>query len=207
MSILPKSVQNLIDQFSRFPGVGPKTASRLVFYLLNQEKEGIDELGNAVLAVNKNIVKCQKCYNLSDSNLCSLCGSISRDKKTLMIVEESLDIVALEKTDYQGLYFVLGGLISPIDDVSPEDLRVNELIKRLSDKTIKEMILATDPSLEGEATAMYLTKEVEKYQNLGKIDKKLQITRIARGLPVGSDLEYADEVTLMRSLEGRKKFN
>jgi len=207
MSILPKSVQNLIDQFSRFPGVGPKTASRLVFYLLNQEKEGIDELGNAVLAVNKNIVKCQKCYNLSDSNLCSLCGSISRDKKTLMIVEESLDIVALEKTDYQGLYFVLGGLISPIDDVSPEDLRVNELIKRLSDKTIKEMILATDPSLEGEATAMYLTKEVEKYQNLGKIDKKLQITRIARGLPVVSDLEYADEVTLMRSLEGRKKFN
>ncbi|KKP88052.1 MAG: Recombination protein RecR [Berkelbacteria bacterium GW2011_GWA2_35_9] len=207
MSILPKSVQNLIDQFSRFPGVGPKTASRLVFYLLSQEKEGIDELGQAVLAVNKNIVKCQKCYNLSDSNLCSLCGSNSRDKKTLMVVEEPLDIVALEKTDYQGLYFVLGGLISPIDDVSPEDLRVNELINRLSDGTIREMILATDPSLEGEATAMYLSKEVEKYQNSGKIDKKLQITRIARGLPVGSDLEYADEVTLMRSLEGRKKFN
>ncbi len=207
MSILPKSVQKLIDEFSQFPGIGPKTASRLVFYLLSKEKEEIESLGQAVLAINKNITRCSKCYNLSDSSLCSLCGSNTRDKKIIMLVEESLDIVALEKTDYQGLYFVLGGLISPVDDVSPDDLRVKELIDRLSDGSIKEMILATDPSLEGEATAMYITKEVEKYQISGKIDKKLQITRIARGLPVGSDLEYADEVTLMRSLEGRKKFN
>lgn len=207
MSILPKSVQNLIDEFSQFPGIGPRTASRLVFYLLSSEKEGIEKLGKAVLAVNKNITRCSKCYNLSDLSICSLCKSSSRDSQTIMIVEETLDIVALEKTDYQGLYFVLGGLISPIDDISPEDLRVKELIARLSEGSILEMILATDPSLEGEATAMYITKEVEKYQNLGKINKKLKITRIARGLPVGSDLEYADEVTLMRSLEGRKKFN
>ena len=206
MSILPKSIQNLIDQFASFPGIGPKTASRLVFFLLNKEKEEITEFSQAVAAINNNIKLCEKCYNLSDNKICQLCSSQTRDHSILMLVEDPLDVVALEKTDYEGLYFILGGLISPVDDISPDDLRIKELMFRLTDNKIKELILATDPSLEGEATAMYLSKEVEKNQNSSKIDKKLAITRIARGLPVGGDLEYADEVTLMRSLEGRKKF-
>ena len=206
MKILPESIEDLIDKFNQLPGIGKKTASRLVFFLLKQPKEFMADFGNNLIGLQENITHCKICYNICDKNICSLCNSASRNHETLMVVEEPLDIVALEKTEYDGLYFVLGGVISPMDNIGPEDLKIHELLERLeTDKSIKELILATDPSLEGEATAMYVAKNIENLQTNGKINKKLNITRIARGLPVGGDLEYADEVTLARSIEGRRK--
>ena len=200
MNILPKSVQNLIEEFSKLPGVGPKTASRLVFYLLTKPESDIARLGNAVTELKKNLVYCEKCFNISEKTPCVICLDPKRDETEVMVVEEPLDVLALSKTDYQGLYHVLGGVISPIDGIGPEELRIMELIAKLKKGSTKELILATDPSLEGEATAMYISKLIEK-ENI-----KIKVTRIARGLPVGSDLEYADEITLTRALEGRNNY-
>lgn len=207
MSILPRSVQKLIDEFSKLPGVGPKTASRLAFYLLTKPVSDINNLGQAVLDLKKHLVYCQECFNIAEKSPCDICADAKRDKAKLMVVEEPLDVVALSKTDYNGLYHVLGGVISPIDGIGPEQLRIRELLAKLKKDPpageadgLKEVILATDPSLEGEATAMYLAKQIEK----NKI--KIKVTRIARGLPVGGDLEYADEITLARALEGRSKY-
>lgn len=207
MNILPKSIENLIEQFNKLPGIGRKTASRLVFYLLNQPKEETEVFGQLMLDLKTSLHYCRQCFNISDQPVCQICGSASRDHSLVMAVEEPLDVIALEKTEYDGLYHILGGVISPMDGIGPTDLKIKELLERLADEKseIKELILATDPSLEGEATAMYLAKEIENWQNDGKIDKNLKITRIARGLPVGGDLEYADEVTLARSIEGRRK--
>lgn len=202
MSILPKSVQNLIEEFSKLPGVGPKTASRLVFYLLKKHQGDIDKLAEAVKDLKKNLVTCEGCYNIAEKNPCDICSDPKRDKTQVLVVEEPLDIMALNRTDYNGLYHVLGGVISPIDGIGPEHLRIKELIDKLKkDNNIDEIILATDPSLEGEATAMYLARQIEK------INTKTKVTRIARGLPVGGDLEYADEITLTRALEGRGKYD
>ena len=204
MSHLPSSIQNLIDEFSKLPGVGPKTAGRLVFYLLSKPNSDIENLGSAVSNLKKGLVTCQECFNISEKSPCEICADPKRDKTKLLVVEEPLDVVALSRTDYNGLYHILGGVISPIDGIGPENLRVSELIDKLKKGSkaggFTEVILATDPSLEGEATSMYISRRVQK-ENI-----KINITRIARGLPVGGDLEYADEITLTRALEGRKEY-
>lgn len=197
--ILPDSVSKLIEEFSKLPGIGPKTASRLTFYLLTKSDGDVANFGQAVLELKKQLKFCQNCYNITEASICLICQNPKRDHFLLMVVEEPLDVVALEKTGYQGVYHVLGGVISPIEGIGPENLRIKELFSRIKKDSIKEIILATDPSLEGEATAMYIAREIQKMS-------KVKITRIARGLPVGGDLEYADEITLTRALEGRREY-
>ncbi|MFA7244419.1 MAG: recombination mediator RecR [Patescibacteria group bacterium] len=199
--MLPKSIQNLIDQFSKLPGVGPKTAARLTFYLLTKPETDIKSLGDAVLGISDGMKKCEKCFNFSEENICKICIDDKRNKSVLAVVEEPLDVIALEKSGgFNGIYHVLGGSISPIDGIGPEELRISELLKRLDNEKFDEIILATNPDLEGEATAAYIKDKVKTKNS------SIEITRIARGLPVGGDLEYADEVTLKRSLEGRKDY-
>ncbi|MEI6040369.1 MAG: recombination mediator RecR [Candidatus Berkelbacteria bacterium] len=198
---LPRSIENLIEEFGKLPGVGPKTASRLTFYMLNKSEMDIKSLGEAVINLKKNLTYCSECFNIAEQNPCDICADTKRDKTKVMVVEEPLDVVALEKTSYDGLYFCLGGVISPIDGIGPENLRIAELFAKIEkNPEIKEIILATDPSLEGEATSMYIDSQITKK------GFKIKVTRIARGLPVGGDLEYADEITLTRALEGRKEY-
>jgi recombination protein RecR len=198
--LLPDSIQNLIDEFSKLPGVGPKTAARLAFYLLTKPKSDIESLGQAVLNLSKNLIFCEKCFNISDSDVCNICADERRNKKIITVVEEPLDVIALEKSlGFNGVYHVLGGVISPINGVGPDDLRISQLLDRLEDG-VEEIILATNPNLEGEATAAYIKSKISE------LKPDLAITRIARGLPIGGDLEYADEVTLKRSLEGRREY-
>ncbi len=198
--MLPDSIQNLIDEFSKLPGVGPKTAARLAFYLLTKPKSDIESLGQAVLNLSKNLIFCEKCFNISDSDVCNICADERRNKKIITVVEEPLDVIALEKSlGFNGVYHVLGGVISPINGVGPDDLRISQLLDRLEDG-VEEIILATNPNLEGEATAAYIKSKISE------LKPDLAITRIARGLPIGGDLEYADEVTLKRSLEGRREY-
>jgi recombination protein RecR len=195
---LPKSVQNLIDEFGKLPGVGPKSAARLVFYLLSKPKSDILALGQAVTGLVENLTYCQKCFNISESEECTICSDLKRNQNVIIIVEEPLDVIALEKSiAFDGVYHVLGGVISPINGVGPDDLRIGQLLSRISGGNVLEIILATNPNLEGEATAAYVRGKILE------IAPDLRITRIARGLPMGGDLEYADEVTLRRSLEGR----
>ena len=199
--MLPKSVQNLIDQFSKLPGVGPKTAARLCFYLLSKPDRDIENLGSAVLGLTTNLRTCKKCHNITEDEVCVICNNSNRNHGVVAVVEEPLDVIALERSyGFSGVYHVLGGSISPINGVGPEDLRISQLIDRVNNGGIEEIILATNPDLEGEATATYIKDKILK---LGTM---VRITRIARGLPVGGDLEYADEVTLKRSLEGRKEY-
>lgn len=196
---LPESIQNLIDEFSKLPSVGPKLAARLTFYLLTKPEHDIEKLGQAILNLKKTLTNCQSCYNISETDICNVCSSSDRRKDLLLAVEEPLDVIAFERTaSFDGIYHVIGGTISPIDGIGPEDLRIAQLLARIEDENIEELILATNPSLEGEATASYI-------KNLLK-NSSVKITRIARGLPVGGDLEYADEVTLLRSLEGRSEY-
>lgn len=200
--IIPDSVSNLIEEFSRLPGIGPKTASRLVFYLLTKPEGDIKRFGDTVNDLKKNLKYCERCFNITEESPCEICRDPKRDQKKIMVVEEPLDIVALEKTGFNGVYHVLGGVISPIEGIGPENLRIAQFLERIKGKKELEIILATDPSLEGEATAMYLAAEIKK---LGS-GKDIKVTRIARGLPVGGDLEYADEITLIRALEGRREY-
>lgn len=205
-NILPKSVTRLIEEFSKLPGIGPKSASRLTFYLLNQTTEDVGKFGQAVDNLKEKLRLCEICFNISEDELCPICSDKNRDLSTVLVVAEPLDVVALERTGYKGAYHILGGVISPIDGIGPEDLRIKELLDKLGLKsdTVKEVIIATNPSLEGEATALYLARRIDQEKNDGRIDKKLSLTRIARGLPMGGDVEYADEITLTRALEGRK---
>lgn len=204
--MLPKSIQNLISEFGKLPGVGPKTAARLTFYLLSKPEDDIKKLGQAVSDLKENLVYCQECYNISETSPCKICQDTIRSHDTLCVVEEPLDILAFERTNYRGLYHVLGGVISPIDDIGPENLRIKELVAKVNNSKVTEIILATDPSLEGEATAMYIAKEISNLKKKNVKRKNLKVTRLARGLPVGGDLEYTDEVTLTRALEGRSEF-
>ncbi len=198
MTTVAKPVSRLIDEFSRLPGIGPKTASRLTFFLLRVPDEQTLALAEALRDLTEQVVYCDRCYNISDRNPCSICASPERDQSTLCVVEEPLDVMALERThEYQGVYHVLHGAISPVEGIGPTDLRIDELMDRLRHDTVNEVILATNPNLEGEATAMYLERLVKP---LG-----VRTTRPAYGLPVGGDLEYADEVTLVRALEGRRE--
>ena len=196
---LPKSVEALIGEFEKLPGIGPKTAERLTYHLLNAPKEYGERLVAAVSELKDKTVICRVCFNIAEVDPCELCSSDHRDKSIIMVVEEPLDVVALEKSrSFEGLYHVLGGCIAPLQGIGPEQLWVKELLARLKDGVVKEVILATNPSVEGESTAMYLQKLISP---LG-----IKITRIARGLPVGADLEYADEITLSRAIEGRREY-
>ncbi len=199
MARLPNSIQDVIDEFSRLPGIGPKSASRIVFYLLSKPNDEIKKLSQSILNLKENLHVCNTCYNYGESDPCEICSSDQRDRKTICVVEEPLDVIALEKAGFKGLYHVVGGVISPILGIGPDDLRIRELIDRVKNEsdTIEEIIMATNPTLEGEATAVFISEQLQILP--------LKVTRLARGLPIGGDLEYADELTLSRSLEGRKE--
>lgn len=198
MQPVAEPVARLIEELTRLPTVGPKTAQRLTFYLLRAPVDQVRGLARAILDVKERIIFCSTCFNITEEDPCALCCATDRDRGMLCVVEEPLDVLALERTrGYRGLYHVLHGVISPVDGVGPEDLKIRELLARLRDGTVREVILATNPNLEGEVTAMHLQRLVAP---LG-----VRVTRLARGLPVGGDLEYADEVTLTRALEGRRE--
>lgn len=198
MAAIPKVVQNLIESFERLPGIGPKTAQRLTYYLLHAPKEEAEKLAKAAIDLKEKTVICQVCFNIAETSPCPVCSDLSRDRSTIAIVEDPLDMLALEKANFKGLYHILHGSISPMENIGPEELKIRELLPRLKTGEIKEIILATNPTMEGEATAMYIDRLISP---LG-----VKVTRIARGLPVGGDLEYADESTLTRALEGRKEY-
>jgi recombination protein RecR len=190
-------VQDLIDELGRLPGVGPKSAQRIAFHLLQADETDVRRLAEVLVEVKARVQFCSICFNVSEDEQCRICRDPRRDPTMLCVVEEYKDVVAIERTrEFRGRYHVLGGAISPIDGVGPEQLRIRELMIRLADGTITELILATDPNLEGEATATYLTRMLK--------DLDLKVTRLASGLPVGGDLEYADEVTLGRAMAGRQ---
>lgn len=196
MATLPLPIARLIDEFSRLPGIGPKTASRLTFYLLRMPEEQTLSLSEALRNLKANIVTCQRCFNLSEGSPCELCRDPARDATLLCVVEEPLDVLALERTgEFKGRYHVLHGAISPVEGILPQDLKIAELIERVAREPIEELILATNPNLEGEATASFVQRQLQ--------GRPLRITRLARGLPMGGDLEYADEMTLTRALQGR----
>ena len=191
-------VSRLIEEFSKLPGVGPKSAQRLTYYLLRASSEDAQALAQAIREVKEKIILCSLCQNITDSDPCAICRNDQRDQDSICVVEEPLDILALERTgSYKGLYHVLHGVISPMDGIGPDDLKVRELLARLKTGQVQEVIMATNPNLEGEATAMYLTRLIAPLD--------LKVTRLARGLPMGADLEYADNVTLARAIEGRQE--
>ncbi len=192
------AVQDLIDELGRLPGVGPKSAQRIAFHLLAAEPTDVERLANVLLRVKNEVVFCSVCGNVAQAEVCRICSDPRRDATVICIVEEPKDVVAIERTrEFRGRYHVLGGAISPIDGVGPDDLRIRELLGRLRDGTVTELIIATDPNLEGEATATYLARLLAP---MG-----LTVSRLASGLPVGGDLEYADEVTLGRAFSGRRR--
>ena len=191
-------VQNLVDELGRLPGIGPKSAQRIAFYLLKAAPEDAKRLARAVVEAKERVSWCRRCFNFAEGDLCVYCRDDRRDPTLLCVVEEPRDIVAVERTqEYRGRYHVLLGAISPIEGIGPEQLKIKELLARVNDEGVQEVILATNPNIEGEATAMYLARLLKP---LG-----LRVTRIASGLPVGGDLEYADELTLGRALEGRRE--
>lgn len=194
--IYPKSIAALIEQFQKFPSVGPKSAQRMAFFLLRMSKSDVENFAKTVIEAKENTKTCEICFNLSASSPCEICSSDSRDKSTICVVSESKDLIAIEKTnEYKGQYHVLQGLISPMDGIGAEDIRIKELLNRLTDENVKEVILALSPSVEGEATSLYLTKLIKPFG--------IKVSRIAFGLPVGADLEYADEITIAKAIEGR----
>ena len=198
MTYHPPALGRLIEAFQRLPGIGPKTAQRLTFHLLKQPEGAVRELAEALFELKARVVHCSRCFNVTDQEPCRICADVRRDAELLCVVEEPNDLLAMERTgEYRGRYHVLLGALSPLDGIGPDELKVRELLLRLDADRIREVILATNPNVEGDATAIYLAKLLRP---LG-----VRVTRIARGLPVGGDLEYADEVTLTRALEGRKE--
>jgi recombination protein RecR len=190
-------IQELIDELGRLPGVGPKSAQRIAFYLLQADEEQATKLAQVLNEVRERVRFCEHCGNVAEQELCNICRDPRRSKASICVVEESKDVQAIERTrEFKGLYHVLGGAISPIEGIGPDNLRIKELVARLADPEIKEVIIATDPNLEGEATATYLTRMLSP---MG-----ITLSRLASGLPVGGDLEYADEITLGRAFEGRR---
>jgi recombination protein RecR len=198
MQLLVEPVAKLIDEFSRLPGIGPKTASRLVFFLLRAPEEQAGSLADALRELRERITFCRVCFNITESDPCVVCTDEGRDRSVLCVVEEPLDVIAIERTrDFQGLYHVLHGTIAPVEGIGPDELRIAELLPRLdADPPVREVIIATNPNMAGEATAMFVARQLE--------GRDVRVTRLARGLPVGGDLEYADEVTLSRALAGRQ---
>ena len=196
--IYPKAIAALIEQFQKFPSVGPKSAQRMAFYLLRMPTADVENFAKAIIEAKHNTQTCDVCFNLSSTSPCEICSSTQRDRSVICVVSETKDLIAIEKTnEYKGLYHVLQGLISPIDGIGAEDIRIKELLNRLTNEEVKEIILALSPSVEGEATSLYLTRLIKPFG--------IKVSRIAFGLPVGADLEYADEVTLARAIEGRRE--
>lgn len=200
MSLLPKSIEKTIEEFNKLPGIGQKTAERLTFYLLRKTEGDVKQFGEAILGVKAGLRYCENCQNLTTEPLCAICRDPGRDAGVICVVEEILDLIALEKANnFKGQYHVLHGVISPMDGVGPEELKIAELIERVKKGAVKEIILALNPSLEGEATSAYLLRYLKPFGSV-------KITRIARGIPVGGDLEYADAQTLKKALEGRGEY-
>lgn len=196
--IYPKSIAALIEQFQKFPSVGPKSAQRMAFYLLRMPKSEVEKFAKCMIDTKENTKTCEVCFNLSSTSPCEICQSNQRDKSLICVVAETKDLIAVEKTnEYKGLYHVLQGLISPMDGIGADDIRIKELLNRLTDENVKEVILALSPSVEGEATSLYLSKLIKPFG--------IKISRIAFGLPVGADLEYADEITIAKAIEGRRE--
>ncbi|MBU0619107.1 recombination mediator RecR [Patescibacteria group bacterium] len=199
---LPVAIQRLINSLEKLPGIGPKTAQRLTFYLLNVPQTELDTFGQAVSGLKKNTHICPLCFNVDELEPCSICQDRSRNQTVICVIEQPLDILAIEKTEaFNGLYHVLGGVIDPLNNIGPDELHINELPLRLKNSQVKEVILATNPTMEGEATAMYLQKLINE-----KLGTAIKLTRIGRGLPTGADLEYADAATLLKALEGRREY-
>lgn len=198
MSYYSPSIEKLIQSFEKLPSIGNKTAARLAFYILNASEEETNEFVSSIINAKKNLKYCSKCYNISDTDPCTICGNPKRDQSQICVVEDVRDIIAMERThEFKGVYHVLHGSISPMNGIGPDDIKIKELLSRLMDGQVKEVILATNPRVEGEATAMYLSKLIKP---LG-----VKVTRIAHGIPVGGDLEYTDEITLTKALEGRRE--
>ena len=196
--IYPKSIASLIEHFQKFPSVGPKSAQRMAFYLLRMPISEVEKFAQSMIDAKHNTKTCEICFNLSSTTPCEICSSTQRDKSTICVVAETKDLIAVEKTnEYKGLYHVLQGLISPMDGIGADDIRIKELLNRLTNDEVKEVILALSPSVEGEATSLYLTKLIKPFG--------IKISRIAFGLPVGADLEYADEITIAKAIEGRRE--
>jgi recombination protein RecR len=198
MVAIPEAVTRLVDEFSRLPGIGPKTASRLAYYLLRAPVAQVAALGEAISTLRDRITFCSQCFNITEADPCPVCTDERRERNAVCVVEEPLDVLAIERTgEYRGLYHVLHGAISPVEGIGPDDLRIAELVARARVAGLTEVILATNTSLEGEATAMYIQRQL--------LPLEVRVTRLARGLPVGGDLEYADAITLARALEGRQE--
>jgi len=198
MQVTPAPVIKLIDEFSRLPGIGPKTASRLTFYLLRHQADRTLALATALKELHEKVLFCSQCFNIAEQDPCPICSDEHRQRAVICVVEEPLDVLAIERTrDFHGLYHVLHGVITPTEGIGPEDLKISELVERVraSEVAVKELIIATNPNLEGEATARFIARQFE--------GSAVKITSLARGLPIGGDLEYADEITLSRALSGR----
>src|SRR3989344_2466408 len=196
---IPKSVANLIEALEQLPGIGPKTAARLTYYLLHAPDSLSEKLSESLADLKKRTKVCSICQNITEVDPCEICDDANRDRSVICVVEDPLDVWAIEKSgSFSGLYHVLHGVIAPLDNIGPEELKLRELLPRLKDGKVRELILATNPSMEGEATAMYIQRLIKPL--------KIQVTRIARGIPIGAELEYADEVTVRRAFEGRKEY-
>jgi recombination protein RecR len=208
---IPKAVQNLIESFERLPGIGPKSAQRLTFYLLHVPQGELDKFAQSVQLLKKNTVVCSTCFSVGEVDPCHICSDEKRDHSLVCVVEEPLDVLSLERSGrYHGVYHVLHGRIDPLNSIGPDEIFIGQLLKRVNgangfkNHEIKEVILATNPTMEGEATAMYIAKQLTAHNS--QLTKKIKVTRIGRGLPVGADLEYADEITLQRAMEGRQVY-
>lgn len=200
---LPKAIERVIESFERLPGIGPKSAQRLTFYLLHVPQSDLEQFAESLTSLKKETVMCSICCNIGDTDPCWICSDSARDKKTICIVEDPLDVLAVEKSGkYRGVYHVLHGVIDPLNSMGPDDIYIPQLMNRLRKEKAEELILATNPTMEGEATALYITREVKNLPS----ENPLKMTRIGRGLPTGADLEYADEVTIERAFEGRREY-
>lgn len=199
---IPKALEKVINNFERLPGIGPKSAQRLAFYLLHVPQANLDDFAASLSNLKTSIAMCSICFNIGDTQVCSICDDFERDASTVCLVEDALDLIAIEKSgQYKGVYHVLHGVIDPLNSIGPDDIYIPQLIKRLSNGTeVSEIILATNPTLEGEATAMFILNKVKS------TSPDIKITRIGRGLPTGADLEFADEMTIQRALEGRREY-
>jgi len=205
---LPKALSRVIEEFEKLPGVGPKSAQRLGFYLLHVPQSQLDSFGEALSELKKNTVLCSTCHNVGEEDPCWICSDESRDQEMICVVEDALDVLAVERSGtYKGVYHVLHGVIDPMSNIGPDDIYVPQLVKRVGNNPkIREIILATNPTMEGEATAMYIVQKLKTQSTNSPTDSPLILTRIGRGLPIGADLEYADETTIHRAMEGRREF-
>jgi recombination protein RecR len=207
MRILPRAVSTLIEHFQKLPGIGPKTAGRLTFYLLHVPQKELDNFSQAVKNLKIFTTTCEVCFNISEQNPCVICANPDRDRSIVCVVEQPIDILSLERTNkFFGLYHVLHGAINPLNNIGPDEIRISELIARIKRGEIKEILLATNSNMEGEATAMYIRREIRNFTESNTKYQNFKITRLAHGLPVGGDVEYADEVTLQKALEGRREY-